>query len=275
MGLRKDRVGEVNYTSDGKKLTIIAYRNNADLDIKIEDDIVIKNIRYTAFKNGNMLTLLRRIRVGEVGYNNNGQKMTIIAYRNFEDIDVQFEDGNIAYHKRYDNFKKGKIANKNSRVGDVCYNSKGQKMTIIRYGNCNDIDVKFEDGTVAINKTYKNFTSGNICKPSIRVGELRVNSIGILMELIEYVDCKSIKIRFEDGSVCTSDYNSFSKGVIGHPTLRMSGISLCKGSTFGLFDVKKFMYRTDNKRDVNYLCQCRKCGYKDILTPTEMLNHKC
>ena len=271
----KDRVGEVNYTSDGKKLTIIAYRNNMDLDIKIEDDIVITNIRYSTFKRGNMLTLLQKIRVGEVSYNNNGQKMTIIVYRNFEDIDVQFEDGNIAYHKRYDNFKKGKIANKNSRVGEISFNNKGQKMIIVKYVNCNDIDVKFEDDTVVTHKTYRNFILGNICKPNFRVGELRINSIGIPMELIEYTDCKSIRVKFKDGSVCTSDYNSFNKGAIGHPTLRMSGISLCKGSTFGLFDVKKFMYRMDNERDVNYLCQCRKCGYKDILTPTEMLTHKC
>lgn len=271
----KDRVGEVNYTSDGKKLTIIAYRNSMDLDVKIEDDIIIRNIRYSSFKAGNMLILLQKTRVGEISYNGKGQKMTIIAYRNYDDIDVQFEDGSIVYNKRYDNFKKGKISNKNSRVGEISFSNKGQKMTIIRYGNCNDIDVKFEDDTVATHKTYRNFTLGNICKPNFRVGELRINSIGILMELIEYMDCKNIKVRFEDGSVCTSDYNSFSKGAIGHPTLRMSGVSLCKGSTFGFFDVKKFMYRMDNEKDVNYLCQCRKCGYKDILTPTEMLGHKC
>lgn len=32
-------------------------------------------------------------RTGEIGYNKQGEKMTIIAYRNNADIDIQFEDG--------------------------------------------------------------------------------------------------------------------------------------------------------------------------------------
>lgn len=49
-------------------------------------------------------------RVGEVSYNTKGEKMTIIAYRNSIDIDIQFEDGSITYNKQYRYFKKGKIA---------------------------------------------------------------------------------------------------------------------------------------------------------------------
>ena len=39
--------------------------------------------------------------------------MTIIAYRNANDIDVQFEDETIVEHRTYDDFLKGKIANPN------------------------------------------------------------------------------------------------------------------------------------------------------------------
>ena len=49
-------------------------------------------------------------RVGEVSYNTKGEKMTIIAYRNSIDIDIQFEDGSITYNKQYRYFKNGKIA---------------------------------------------------------------------------------------------------------------------------------------------------------------------
>lgn len=37
--------------------------------------------------------------------------MTIIAYRNYEDLDVQFEDGTIIFNKTYNGFKKGSIKN--------------------------------------------------------------------------------------------------------------------------------------------------------------------
>lgn len=48
-------------------------------------------------------------RKGEIKYNKQGEKMTVINYRKYEDIDIQFEDGTIAYKKHYKNFKNGDI----------------------------------------------------------------------------------------------------------------------------------------------------------------------
>ena len=48
-------------------------------------------------------------KTGEVGYNNQGEKMTIIAYRNCEDIDIQFDDGVVVYNRKYNKFKIGRI----------------------------------------------------------------------------------------------------------------------------------------------------------------------
>lgn len=45
-----------------------------------------------------------------------GMKATIIAYRNCNDIDVQFEDGTIVKHKRIGNFRGGHIANPNIKI---------------------------------------------------------------------------------------------------------------------------------------------------------------
>ena len=50
-------------------------------------------------------------RLGEFGYNNNGERMTIVRYGNAKDIDIQFDDGTIVEHKQYDNFKNGKVSN--------------------------------------------------------------------------------------------------------------------------------------------------------------------
>ncbi len=48
-------------------------------------------------------------KVGETNINSQGEKMTIIAYRCYEDIDIQFEDGTVVYHRTYGNFKSGLI----------------------------------------------------------------------------------------------------------------------------------------------------------------------
>ena len=48
-------------------------------------------------------------RTGEINYNNQGEKVTIIRYGGHDDIDVQFEDGTIVYNRRYGNFIRGRI----------------------------------------------------------------------------------------------------------------------------------------------------------------------
>ena len=51
-------------------------------------------------------------RTGEVGVNNDGEKMVIIWYGNYADIDVQFvKDGTVVEHRTYNDFKKGEIKN--------------------------------------------------------------------------------------------------------------------------------------------------------------------
>ena len=49
--------------------------------------------------------------LNKVGYNNNGERMTIVRYGSTRDIDVQFDDGTIVEHRRYNHFKEGSIKN--------------------------------------------------------------------------------------------------------------------------------------------------------------------
>lgn len=57
-------------------------------------------------------------RKGEVGYNNNGERMLIVRYGGRNDIDIQFDDGTIVEHRNYGNFLKGQI--KNPMTPSVC-----------------------------------------------------------------------------------------------------------------------------------------------------------
>jgi hypothetical protein len=50
-------------------------------------------------------------RIGEEKINKDNLKVTIINYKSWTNIDVQFEDGTILYGKSYNSFKTGKIKN--------------------------------------------------------------------------------------------------------------------------------------------------------------------
>ncbi len=55
---------------------------------------------------------------------------------------------------------------KNKRVGETKLANNGQKMTITEYYGCNDITIRFEDGTVVEHKQYGAFKLGTIKNPN-------------------------------------------------------------------------------------------------------------
>ena len=55
-----------------------------------------------------VLTWLIRVLIAK-----NGMRMTIIAFRKYNDIDVQFDDGTVREHIRYEHFLSGDVINKN------------------------------------------------------------------------------------------------------------------------------------------------------------------
>lgn len=52
-------------------------------------------------------------KIGEESINIQGLKMTVISYRNYNDIDIIFENGHIKNNVRYDTFKNGQIKDHN------------------------------------------------------------------------------------------------------------------------------------------------------------------
>lgn len=95
-----------------------------------------------------------------------------------------------------------------NRTGETNINKQGLKMTILRWGRCDDIDVIFEDGYIAVNKRYNKFKDGGIINknfnhPAIidRTGETIVNNQGLKATIIKYRNAKDIDIEFEDGYI--------------------------------------------------------------------------
>lgn len=165
--------------------------------------------------------------LGKELVNNQGLKMKVIRYKNRKDIDVEFEDGYIAYNKRMTQFESGGLRNPNfrssqviNRVGEENKNNQGVNMKIIRYETNLDIDVEFDGGYIAQNKTYANFKIGNIYDPTyykrIRVGEEVEQRNGGMARIIGYRENSDIDILFlNTGNIIYNcSYSNFSRGTI-------------------------------------------------------------
>lgn len=74
------------------------------------------------------------------------------------------------------------------RVGETCVMNCGMKATIIRYGGYNDIDVRFEGGTVVKDRQYKDFKKGKIANQNFnpRLGETQMMNCGMKATIIRY-----------------------------------------------------------------------------------------
>ena len=100
-----DRTGEERVNKFGSKMIIKEYRSSIDIDVYFpEYNWTFEHTQYSNFKNGTIKCPYERRfidRTGEIGYNKQGFKMTIIRYRNNADIDIKFEDNIVVKHRRY------------------------------------------------------------------------------------------------------------------------------------------------------------------------------
>ena len=228
-----DRVGETRVMNCGMKATIIRYGKYSDIDVRFEDGVIVEHKRYRAFENGNIANPNFNPRLGETKMMNCGMEATIIRYGGSADIDVRFEDGIVVEHREYREFEKGGIINPNikataeNRLDETCMMNCGMKATIIRYNGVRDIDVRFEDGTVAEHKAYGPFKRGEIANPNIKAsakncfGETRMMNCGMEATIIRYGKYTDIDVCFEDGAVVKHKaYSAFKRGEIANPNVK-------------------------------------------------------
>ena len=284
MAAKIDRLGETRMMNCGMEATIIQYKNAMDIDVRFEDGSVVEHKAYGNFKRGGIVNPNIRAfvkdRLGETQMMNCGMEATIIRYESAKDMDVCFKDGAIVEHRKYDSFKRGEIANPNmkvsakNRLGETRMMNCGMKATIIRYGNNGDIDVRFEDRTIAKRKGYGDFKKGKIANPNIktsaenRLGETWMMNCGMEATIIRYGGCNDIDVRFEDGAVAKHKlYDPFKKSKIAHPSISQKD---------GSKDFHGFICKQGFKDEDRtlYECICKHCGLEDVLTPQEMIEHE-
>jgi len=290
MGAFKDRTGEVSYNKAGYKMTLIKYRTAADIDVQFDDGVVVKHRQYAAFLVGKIkypseVSYTERL-IGQSMVANNGMKMTIIAAKSPDDIDVQFADGTIVTNKAYGSFVKGQIRNPSiqhangllrmdtqisDRIGKVTKACNGQAMTIVAYRGANDIDVKFEDGVIVQHASYNCFKRGEIRNPEFwamqrakLMNKWYPTNSGVSVKIIGYRWSKDVDIEFETGEI---RHHVYFDG-IRYGTIKPKFPYKCDDMI-----IEKPAYIFANMG--NFYCRCAKCGIADIMTIAEIKSHKC
>ena len=278
--IKTSRLGETRMMNCGMEATIIRYNTSKDIDVRFEDGTIVKHRTYDKFEKGNIVNPNFNPHLGETRMMNCEIEATIIRYGGYEDIDIRFEDGAIVKHRTYDKFKKGGIANPNTkasaenRLGETRMMNCGMKATIIRYNRGHDVDVRFEDGAIVKHRTYDKFEKGKIANPNTkasvenRLDETQMMKCGMKATIIRYNGVRDIDVRFEDGTVVEHrHYAQFKRGDIAHQSLRLS---------YGSKDFHDFICKQGFKDEdrVLYECICKRCGLEDVLTPQEMIEHE-
>lgn len=231
---KKSRIGEERLNKYGELMVIVDYNSSTDMTVRFFDGTQRTGVSYQSFKTGNVCRVKRNrgeTRIGEIRYNNKGERMKIIKYNSSMDITVEFDDGTKRDGVSYSSFKSGTISKKRVnrlsneefylRVGETNYNTKGELMTILKYNNYSDIEVQFEDGTIKSGVSYQNFKSGKVSKSNDKidiishVGETGINYEGYKMRIIKYESSTNIDVQFEDGCITKGIlYSRFKQGKV-------------------------------------------------------------
>ncbi len=176
--------------------------------------------------------------IGESIIANNGQKFTITAFRDRNDIDGQFEDGTIVEHKSYLNFQRGNIKNPNqpyrtgkNHVGERYMQHCGMAGTITVCNGYDDNEFTFDDGTIVEHRKYRNIKAGKVDNPNVRrptkaqeglhVGEVYYTKSGHSLEISAYRNYYDVDVKIDGGAAFVTGvkFANVKKGMI-----RISGI---------------------------------------------------
>lgn len=112
----KNKVLSTTYVANnGQTLHVINFRTLFDVDVQFEDGTVVEHVQFSKVKNGEVRNpeFQKKKILSETYMANNGQTFKAINYKNFYDIDIQFEDGTIVEHVQLSKMRCGEVQNPN------------------------------------------------------------------------------------------------------------------------------------------------------------------
>lgn len=263
------RIGEKTVNVQGAEMKICSYTDTDHLEVEFADGYKT-NGTYSLFKEGkiynpNLMSVnsgngninknyqARLKRIGESIIAKNGQRMTIIAYRTKNDIDIEFEDGTIVEHKRYGSFKKGQVFNPNcpvdlslkakkaaepkleklrsEREGMRSIASNGMEMELIKYVTADECIVRFLEDGYECTTNFLSFTEGIVFNPNFgsakkkkymseRNGLVIKQQSGLDVKILNYKNALEVDVEIEDGTKMTTRWEIIKNKALNHPMMK-------------------------------------------------------
>jgi len=109
----------------------------------------------------------------------------------------------------------------NDIIGKTIIQHCGMSATCIAYRGTQDIDIKFDDGTIIEHRTKKDFVKGQIKHPNLNpstcLNEKVKMSNGQMATCIRYRKAIDIDIQFEDGTIVKTSKDCFLRGEVKNP----------------------------------------------------------
>lgn len=220
-----ERVGEQRRAKDGRMMTIIAYANYNNLTVEYDDGMVVSGISYYQFQRGEVPRVAKRLgHAGEERVTRHGEHVKLLVYRGKNDVDVQFESGEIRT-TTYPAFVSDKLTSMQyqtqkyaDRIGQTNINQQGRGMTIVGWNDSQHITVQFDNGVKKENVTYQSFQRGRVLCPgdkivrkrsedkveqmaNSRIGQVFYNKQHERLTIVEYHGSNDVTVVFDDGTI--------------------------------------------------------------------------
>jgi hypothetical protein len=107
-----------------------------------------------------------------------------------------------------------------TKVGDTYTNKHGETVTIVEYITSKKLTVAYEDGVLQ-KTTHINLKKGSFKHPTkgkIFKGDKFATVDGDIVEVVEYVSCTNIAVKWPDGQVSRAYSDVLKEGKLKHPT---------------------------------------------------------
>ena len=218
---RIDLLGTTNIMKSGEKATCIKDLSYNDIDVQFEDNTIVKHVSRRSFLNGTVnnpnyiFTFLGKEKKMKCGLT---CKITNITSKS--DISVTFENGELVEHTTLRKFDHGEILtyalshNYKYITGQRKLMNCGQYATVIEDRGAHDIDVRFDDGTILLNKARSHFVNGTLSIPheTSILGQTKIMNNGLSATVIADNGWDNIDVLFENGVVVKHRRREHFKG---------------------------------------------------------------